>query len=146
MVEQKPNGVSSSEEFRAAAQADREQRAEVVELPSGLKARLVKPRPWEIMVMTGLLPQSVAAAIAPDGSTAALGGAEVIAMSRAMMALIEFVFVSPRVPAEARLGVDIPFTDVEYAVGWARGEVAANGQSLAQFRGQREGPGAAPPA
>ena len=136
MSESKPNGVSSAEEFRSAAMAERYKRSEMVQLPSGLWARLVKPTAWQVFLATGMLPQSVAARIspAPEGTPSV---ADAYAISRNVGDLVRFVFVEPAVPDDARPGVDIPCSDVEWAVRWARGEVTPAGQDLAEkFPGQ----------
>ena len=133
----RPNGVSDITEFKAAALAERIRRAKPVPLPSGKIAKLVKPSGWEIMVMTGQLPQSVAAKMAPE-TNQMVSSSEMMAISRSIMDLISFIFVSPGVPDEARPGIEISFGDIEYAVAWARGEVTDSGQSLAEFREKRE--------
>ena len=70
------NGFSTLDDFRTAAQVEREARAEAVRLPSGLVARLVRPTPMEHLFFTGQLPQSLAARVRPDPSgTGRSGGA-----------------------------------------------------------------------
>lgn len=163
-----PNGISSLDDFREAARLEREKRAEPVRLPSGLVARLVRPTPLELLYITGRLPQSVAARISPAPGQPPLTARDVIELGRQLNELVEFVFVSPRVPEEAKPSVDIAVSDIEYALRWARGEVLDTppsyakateglpsearsakegpGLDLAEFRGERGGTEATPPA
>lgn len=128
--------VSSKAEFREMVQRQREQRAELVPLPSGLVARLVRPTPGEMFMRTGRLPQSVAARIAgvvPGTMT----GEELVAVAHQTVDLCRFVFYEPRIPDDLEPGVDISYEDLEYALRWARGEVAPDGDAgrdLAEFR------------
>jgi hypothetical protein len=134
------NQISTVEQFRRAAQADRERRGELVTLPSGLTAVLVRPTPAELFLRTGLLPQSVAAHLAGEDAGATMDGEQVVRIARQTLDLCRFVFVAPRVPDELQPGIDIPVADVEWALRWARGEVASNGCNLAQFRRDSSGP------
>lgn len=138
MSKETGNGVSSRSEFQRAAEADRERRAEVVALPSGLTAKLVRPSPMELFLETGRLPQSVAAHLAGEES-GIFESSEVVRMACQTIDLCRFVFFAPRVPDELQPGVDIPASDVEWALRWARGEVASDGSSLAEFRGGASG-------
>jgi hypothetical protein len=61
----------------------------------------------------------------------------VIEFARTQVDLVEYIFVAPRVPQDAKPGIDISFDDIEFALQWARGEVADSGQSLAAFPGER---------
>ena len=136
------NGFSSLSEFRSAVEADRERRAELVTLPSGLNARLVRPTPAELFLRTGLLPQSVAAQLAGEEAGSALAGGQLIRIAWQTLDLCRFVFLAPRVPDELQPGNDIPVSDVEWALQWARGEVTSDGSSLNRFRGESSGPNA----
>ena len=137
MSEQKINGVSSMDEFKAAALAERFKRAEVITLPSGLKAKLVKPSPWESFMHAGTLPQSLAASISPAKESAQINYSDAVSMARRTVELVRFVFVDPQVPDVCRPGLDIPFSDIEFALQWARGEVTDSGQNLDTFRDER---------
>ena len=138
------NGVSTPEECRAAAFAERVKRSQVVTMPSGLKVRLVKPTPWESFMQAGTLPQSVAAAILPDTSGNQISEAEGLQMARRANDFLRFIFVEPRVPDECKPGIGIPNSDIRYAVSWARGEVTDSGQNLAEFPDNRPGAATTP--
>jgi hypothetical protein len=158
------NGVSTIDDFRNAARADRQSRAEAVRLPSGLIAKLVRPSPLELMLFTGQLPQSLAARISPADATGtpSAGLQEVVKLAQRLLEQVRFIFESPRVPDEAKPGIDIPVSDVEYALRWARGEIVgvhghapaggdgeavpASRGDLAEFRGERGGAEATPAA
>jgi hypothetical protein len=138
MSDEKPNGVSSLDEFRRAAEDSRMMRSVVVTLPSGARARLCKPTPTEMFLRTGRFPQSLAAKISPsEKEVQPYQAADVVEFARTQVELVEYVFVSPRIPAEAKPGIDISFEDIEFALQWARGEVTDSGQNLADFRGGR---------
>jgi len=132
------NGISIAEDFRQAAEAEREARAVPVRLPSGLVGRLIKPTPLEVMLRCGRLPQSLAAAISAAAQTAPPTTAEVIQLSQGLVELVRFIFVFPRVPDECKPGQDIPISDIEWAIKWGNGEVV-DGQpaptDLAGFSG-----------
>ena len=138
MEEKKVNGVSTLAEFRAAALAAREARAQVIQLPSGLKAKLVKPTPGEQFLQVGFLPQSLAAKIAPAGEGTGLAYEDAVAVARRTVELVRFVFFEPRVPDECKPGIDIPYGDVDFAIQWARGEVTDDGRNLSEFPDKRE--------
>jgi hypothetical protein len=112
-------------------------RAEVILLPSGLKARLVKPSPWESFMHAGTLPQSLAASISPAKDTPVVNYSDAVQMARRTVDLVRFVFVDPQVPDQCRPGLDIPFSDIEFALSWARGEVTDSGQNLDTFPPER---------
>jgi hypothetical protein len=134
----KPNGVSSLEEFKKSALEDRIKRSEVVTLPSGLKARLVKPTAWETFMQSGTLPQSVAASFSPSSDSKGMSFDDAVSIARRTVELVRFVFVDPSVPEQCRPGIDIPFSDIEFALQWARGEVTDSGQNLGTFPDKRE--------
>lgn len=122
------NGLSTKDDFRRAAEAEREKRAESVRLPSGLVAKLVKPMPMELFFMQGSLPQGIAARL-PEISdfkseiSAAIAPEDLVALARQTVELVRFIFLSPGVPGECQPGRDILMSDVEWALRWARGEV-----------------------
>lgn len=132
------NTPSTKSEFRAAMARERERRSELVSLPSGLVARLVRPTPGEMFMRTGRLPQSVAARLS-GGANEAAAGEELIALAKQTVELCRFVFVEPRVPDELEPGVDVSYDDIEFALRWARGEVGNAGPDLASFRGGQSG-------
>jgi len=129
-----PNGIAGAEEFRAAAAIAREKRAEIVLLPSGLRARLVRFSPLEATLYLGQLPQGVAARIAPE-QEGVVSPEQLVRMAQQVVEAVRFVFVEPRVPDELKPGNDIAVSDIEYALSWSRGEIAADGRDLAAFRG-----------
>jgi hypothetical protein len=131
----KQNGVSSIEDFRAAARADREKRGVLIRLPSGAVAKLVRPTPQEMFLRTGRFPQSLAARIAPQpGIEHKTDPDAVIEFARTQVELVEYVFLDPRVPQDAKPGIDIAYSDIEFALMWARGEVDDEGNALETFR------------
>lgn len=164
------NGVSTPEQFREAARADREKRAEAVRLPSGLVARLVRPTAQESLYFTGRLPQSLAARISPAKDQPPASREDIVALARQLLEFTAFIFVEPSVPEDLPPGIGIPIEDVDYALRWARGEVEnrkskmengglptadrplptspkeAPGSDLASFRGDRGGAEGAAPA
>jgi hypothetical protein len=141
------NGFSTLDDFRAAAQVEREARAEAVRMPSGLVARLVRPTPMEHLFFTGQLPQSLAARLRPDPDASPLaplpggeglgvrGIEDIVLLAQRLIEQLQFIFVSPRVPDEARPGLDIPVPDVEYALRWARGEIVSGQSSVVSSTG-----------
>jgi hypothetical protein len=133
--EGKANGVSSIEQFREAARSDREKRGVLIKLPSGAVAKLVRPTPQEMFLRTGRFPQSLAARIAPQpGVVQRTDPDAVIEFARTQVELVEYIFLSPRVPQDAKPGIDIAYSDIEFALMWARGEVDDEGNPLANFR------------
>jgi hypothetical protein len=135
MSAEKTNGSGTLREFQAAAEVERQKRAEPVKLPSGLVARLIRLTPFEALLYLGQLPQNIAARIVPGENVAVDSPVDLIAMSRQLIDTVRFVFVDPRVPDEVKPGTGIPIPDIEYALRWARGEVAADGRDLESFRG-----------
>jgi hypothetical protein len=143
MSSEKPNGTGSPEDFKTAAELDRQRRAEVVELPSGVKARLVRFSALEATLYMGLLPQGIAARLAPEEG-ATVSPEQLIEISKQVVDSVRFIFVEPRVPDQLKPGIDIPVGDIDYALRWARGEVTADGRDLAAFRGPTGEPAPAP--
>ncbi len=119
------NGISSKDDFRRAAEAERAKRAEDVRLPSGLTAKLVKPTPMELFFMQGSLPQGIAARLDVGATHASptLTPEDLVALAHQTVDLVRFIFVAPRVPDESKPGQDILMSDIEWALRWARGEV-----------------------
>jgi hypothetical protein len=142
----KENGVNPSSlgDFRQAAQAEREKRAVNVRLPSGMVARLIRPTPYECLLFLGKIPQSMAGAVlSPDQGTP-LPRSELVSTGQQENYFLRSIFVHPRVPDEAQPGVDIPITDVQYAIRWAGGEVADDGRDLVGFPEGAAGSGVVP--
>ena len=135
----KANGASSIEEFKAAALAERVRRAVVIKLPSGMSAKLVRMTPDELFLRTGRFPQGIAAKIAPSPSNEKVDPDKVIQFARVTVEMVEYIFVEPRVPEDLKPGQDIPYSDIDFALAWARGEVTDDGQRLATFPGDRSG-------
>jgi hypothetical protein len=130
----KPNGIARPEDFRNAAEIERQKRAEPVQLPSGLVARLVRLTPFEALLYLGQLPQNIAARIAPGENTPPDSPADLVAISRQVIDTVRFIFVEPRVPDDVKPGTGIPISDIDYSLKWARGEVAGDGRDLDSFR------------
>jgi hypothetical protein len=142
----KENGINPSSlgEFREAARAEREKRAVSVRLPSGMVARLIRPTPYECLLFLGKIPQSMAGAVlSPDQGTP-VPRSELVSTGQQENYFLRSIFVYPRVPDEAQPGVDIPITDVQYAIRWAGGEVTDDGRDLVGFPEGAPGPSAVP--
>lgn len=138
MAEEQKAAVSTREQFRTAADADRASRVQLVKLPSGLLALLVKPSPVEAFYILGQLPQRVAAVVAPGG-VKRFNPEEQAEAARQTIAMARFVFFEPRVPDDLVPGAGILVSDVEWALRWAGGEVTETGSDLAAFRGEAPG-------
>lgn len=144
------SGSSKRSDFRAAVEADRGHRAELVKLPSGVLALLVKPTPAEMLFNFGNLPRGLQAAAAPGAPAGEITMERVLAMASERMAMAQFVFFEPRIgngPEELMPGRDILVSDVAFALRWAEGEIGgeagASGADLAAFRGRAEQSGSA---
>lgn len=103
--------------------------------------------PFEALLYLGQLPQALAARIAPGENAVPDSAGDLVQMSRQLVDTVRFIFVDPHVPDDVKPGTGIPIPDIEYALKWARGEVAADGRDLASFHrnaGERAAsPGAA---
>lgn len=85
----------------------------------------------------GTLPQSLAASISPTKNNLPVEYSDAVQMARRTVDLVRFVFVEPQVPDQCRPGLDIPFSDIEFALQWARGEATDSGQNLETFPQER---------
>lgn len=141
----KPSGISGLKEFRAAADVARAKRAEEVKLPSGLTAWLVRPTSAERFFIAAQLPEGMAAAVT-EGEERLPTTEEAVALAARTVDLVRLVFLSPRVPDEARPGIDIPIADIEWALKWAAGQTGGEAPAgdLASFRVAESAPAAAP--
>jgi hypothetical protein len=129
------NGFSTLDDFRAAAQMEREARAEAVRLPSGLVARLVRPTPMQYLLLTARLPQGLAARIRA-GDRVPPSVDEAVQMAQRLVEELRMIFLWPRVPDELKPGVDISEADVDFALRWGRGEIV---QSVAPVSSPAKG-------
>jgi len=132
------NGIATAEQIRQARRAERAAKALAVGAPSGARYRLYRPSAGELLVLTGMLPQSIAAQIAPSDENRNPTLSEQIEMARQRAALLELVIVEPAVALHPRNGelslLEIPEADREFAWKWAYGEIASDGSDLRSFR------------
>jgi hypothetical protein len=131
------NGIATAEQIRQARRVERVAAATAVTAPSGAVYRLYRPGPGELLVLTGMLPQSLAAEISPD-TDRTLTLAEQIEMARQRAALLELVIVEPQCALHPRNGelslLEIPEADRQFAWKWANGMIAPDGSDLRSFR------------
>ncbi len=131
------NHIASVQDLRAMRLAERAAKAVIVTAPSGARYRLYQPTPGEMLVLVGMLPQSLAAQISP-AEDRSLTLEEQIQLARQRAAVLELVIVEPAValrPRDEELSLlDIPEADREFAWRWAYGEIAPDGSDLSSFR------------
>jgi hypothetical protein len=136
------NEIATADQIRQARRAERAAKAVAISAPSGARYRLYRPTAGELLVLTGMLPQSVAAQIAPSDESRSLTLSEQIEMARQRAALLELVIVEPAVALYPRNGelslLDLPEADREFIWRWAYGEIASDGSDLRSFRGSGE--------
>jgi hypothetical protein len=122
----RPNGIARAEEWRAAAQAAREARAEPLMLPSGATILAVKPEPLE-WIMSGRIPQRLlAAALQGAGALASQARAEIsreeiLDLAAFAAQLVKASIVRPAIgegPEEISLD-DVPIQDRAFIFAWA---------------------------
>lgn len=137
------NNISTFEDIRAARKAERIGKAEAITLPSGHRYKLYRPSAGEILMLTGMLPQSIAATISP-AEKSYIPLSDQLALARQRVAVLELVIVEPAVALSPQAGelslFDIPEADREFAWKWAYGEVAQDGSDLRSFRGEERDP------
>jgi hypothetical protein len=131
------NGIATAQQIRQARRAERTAKAATVTAPSGAVYRLYRPGPSELLLLIGMLPQSLAAEISQDnGRTLTL--AEQIEMARQRVAVLELAIVEPAValyPKDGELSLlDVPEADRQFAWKWANGMIAPDGSDLRSFR------------
>jgi hypothetical protein len=142
MMSDQTNGIATPDQIRQARRAERVAKGLAVTAPSGARYRLYRPTAGELLVLTGMLPQSIAAQITPADEERSLTLAEQIEMARQRAALLELVIVEPAVALHAMNGelslLEIPEADREFVWRWAYGEIASDGSDLRSFRGTGE--------
>jgi hypothetical protein len=125
-MSQRANGIMTAEEWRSAAQAAREARAELLLLPSGATILAVKPEPLE-WIMSGRIPQRLlAAALQGEGALSPeaeiqISREEILALAAFAAQLVKASVVRPAIgegPDEIRLD-DIPIADRAFIFEWA---------------------------
>jgi hypothetical protein len=131
------NKIATAEQIWASGLAARRAKAEAVTAPSGARYLLYRPSAGELLMLTGMLPQSLAAQIAP-GDGRGITVEEQIELGRQRAQLLEIVVVEPEVRLHPRAGglsvFDIPDADREFAVAWTYGQIASDGSDLRSFR------------
>jgi hypothetical protein len=123
-MSERANGIMTAEEWRSAAQAAREARAEPLVLPSGATILAVKPEPLE-WIMSGRVPQRLLAAalqggLSPEASTE-ISREEILDLATFAAQLVKASIVRPAIgegPDEIRLD-DIPIEDRAFIFEWA---------------------------
>ncbi len=132
----KTNGISSTEDWRAAAQAARKARGEPLRLPSGTTILAAKPEPlaW---IMSGRVPQRLLAAALETGSSppreTEISREEILDLARFATELVKASVVEPAIGdgAEEISLDDIPIEDRAFIFEWAcraLGHTAAEGR------------------
>jgi hypothetical protein len=132
------NHIATAEQIQQARRAERVAKAVGVTAPTGARYKLYRPSAGELLVLTGMLPQSIAAQIAPADDRS-LSLSEQIEIARQRIAVLELVIVEPAValyPQPGELSIlEIPEADREFAWKWAYGEIAPDGSDLRSFCG-----------
>jgi hypothetical protein len=122
----KGNGITTTETWRHAAEADREARAEHLTLPSGATILAARPDPLE-WVMSGRIPQGLLAVALEDTESALSGGdreltrEEILDLATFAARLVEASVVDPPLgdgPDEISLD-EIPIRDRAFIFEWA---------------------------
>jgi hypothetical protein len=122
----KETQIATVGDWKAAAQAAREARAEPLRLPSGATIMAVKPEPLE-WIMSGRIPQRLlAAALESHGSLPAtaspeISREEILDLARFAAQLVQASVIRPAIgegPDEIRLD-DIPIEDRAFIFQWA---------------------------
>ncbi|HEX5410475.1 MAG TPA: hypothetical protein VFZ27_01285 [Terriglobia bacterium] len=122
----KVNGIATSENWRRAAKADRESRAEQLILPSGATILAARPEPLE-WVMSGRIPQGLLAIALEDPESPRGGGdreltrEEILDLAAFAARLVEASVVEPRIGEgpDAIALEDIPIGDRAFIFEWA---------------------------
>jgi hypothetical protein len=132
------NGIATAHEIQQARRTERTAKGVAVTAPSGARYKLYRPSAGELLVLTGMLPQSIAALLAPADDRS-LSLSEQIEIARQRIAVLELVIVEPAValyPKPGELSIlELPEADREFAWKWAYGEIAPDGSDLHLFCG-----------
>jgi hypothetical protein len=120
------NGITDPKTWRAVSRADREARAQRLQLPSGANILAVKPEPLD-WIISGRIPQTLLSAVLEEehsGSGRAekeVSREEILDLASFATRLVKATVVSPPIgdgPEEIRLE-DIPIKDRAYIFEWA---------------------------
>lgn len=134
------NHTSTLESIREARRRERLAKAMAVTAPSGAQYLFYRPTAGELLIMTGMLPQSLAAQIERDISRS-FTLQDQVEMAQQRIAVLELVMVEPAVsmhPGAGELSIlEIPESDREFAWKWAYGEIADDGSDLGTFPEKR---------
>lgn len=131
-----PNGIATSEAWRAASRSDREARAEPLRLPSGATILAVRPDPLE-WILSGRIPQKLLAAVLesdPAVSSEArreLTREEIIDLANFATQLVKASVVEPAIgigPDEIALD-EISIEDRAFIFEWACRTLSPKGQA-----------------
>ena len=121
----RPNGIAAANDWKAAARASRESRAEKLTLPSGAVILAARPEPLD-WILSGRVPQRLlAAALEKDDATppaeSEVSGEEVLELARFACELVRASVVRPAIgdgPNEIRFE-EIPVEDRAFIFQWA---------------------------
>lgn len=141
--------ISTAADFEKKA-ADRRAAAAVpLTLPSGLTILAYCPQLEWWLRHLGRLPQSMALRVSRESGSSPVTGEEILTFALWASKLMAEIFVSPKLKLDPGPGeVDpslVSDEDLTYLMRFAGGEIAADGQGLDTFSGER-GTDAAPGA
>lgn len=121
----KPNGITSAETWRAASQASRAERAERLQLPSGAFILAARPEPIE-WILAGRLPHKLLSAAMENASEGSDGAhtmtrEEILELAQFAEQMVKAAVVEPCIgngPGEIAVE-DIPIQDRAFIFEWA---------------------------
>lgn len=120
------NGITDPKAWRDASKADREARAQRLQLPSGANILAVKPEPLDWLI-SGRIPQTLLSAVLEDGNAGSeraekeVSREEVLDLASFATRLVKATVVSPPIgegPEEIPLE-EIPIKDRAFIFEWA---------------------------
>lgn len=133
--------TSSADDFKRMAEASAFHTPELVVLPSGLRMKVQRPKPFWWALQRGHLPQSVvskALGTVPEGTE--MNPEDLVSFSQFTVTLLESMVVEPvirRNPKEGEVDPNwITDDDLSFLLRYTGGEISAVGASLETFRGQ----------
>lgn len=139
MSDEKPTGVATAADFRAAQEIERN--IERVVLPKLGKAVLMRRPAPSWFIFRGKFPATIAAGVGESREPTA-SSEELQQYAKWTCELLDQVMVKPRIslaPGPEEIGPDmISDEDLTFIIRWAIGAVAPDGRDLNEFRIERE--------
>jgi hypothetical protein len=135
------NTLSTAADFRKKHEAHTAQDAETLVLPSGLTVRAHRPSPDWWLRHLGRMPQGLAVRVSSQPTEPAMPTSDdMIEFAQYTIAILAEVVVRPKIrnhPGPQDIDPNwITDEDFQFLMQYARGEIAADGQSLGRFRGR----------